>query len=320
MKMYKYEPYRLCFPSVSDRFNRLLRLHLVVASTFLLVACGGGGSGSRSLTDSELEQLEMDPRIAQRTTILERADILLKSSYHLDYTFRGNGRTVQDKVEVSHSCSGSSCRDSLGTVTTIDDFFNNGINTTKISIGGRGGFNTATLEGRLAVPRTEAGFTFTRYPDPKAWGLWGEHGYAAVQVESGQVAGRVDGNFITGEIDAVGAYAMGTATGSNPSGIGSATWRGIAEAASTRTFRRSSGTAIVSIGDLSRPQVDVEINIPGTNVGTWSDIRITNGRYSAGTAGHNRLVGDFHGPGHRETYGVFDTGLYVGAFGAKRSE
>ncbi len=303
-----------------NRPNRLLRLLSFVVSTFLLVACGGGGGGSQPLTDNELERLEMDPRVAQRTAILERADTLLKSSYHLDYTFRGNGRTVQDKVEVSHSCSGSRCRDSYGTVTTIDDLFNNGIDTTEISIGNRGGFNTATLEGRLAVPRTEAGFTFTRYPDPKAWGLWGEHGYAAVQIDSGRVAGRVDGNHVTGEIDAVGAYALGTATGSNPSGTGSATWRGIAEAASTRTFRRRSGTATVSIADLSRPRVDVEITISGANIGTWTDMRVTNGRYSAGTAGRNHLVGDFHGPNHGETYGVFDTGLYVGAFGARREE
>lgn len=122
-----------------NRRNRFLRLLSVVVSTFLLVACGGGGGGSQLLTASERERLEMDPRVAQRTAILERADTLLKSSYHLDYTFKGNGRTVQDKVEVSHSCSGSRCRDSYGTVTTIDDLFNTGIDTTEISIGNRGG-------------------------------------------------------------------------------------------------------------------------------------------------------------------------------------
>lgn len=300
--------------------NRLLRLLSVVASTFLLVACGGGGGGSQPLTDSERERLEMDPRVAQRTEILERADTFLMSSLYAEITFRGPGGSAQEKFDVSQSCAGSSCRDSYGTVTTIDDLFNNGFDTTEISIGNRGGLNTATIEGRLDVPRTLAGFTFTRYPDPKAWGLWGEHGYAAVQIDSGRFAGRVDGNSVNGEIDGVVAYALGTTTGSNPSGIGGATWRGIAEAASTRTFRRRSGTATVSIADLSRPRVDVEITIPGANIGTWTDMRVTNGRYSAGTTGRDHLVGDFHGPNHGETYGVFDTGLYVGAFGARLEE
>ena len=31
------------------------------------------------------------------------------------------------------------------------------------------------------------------------------------------------------------------------------------------------------------------------------------------------LAGNFHGPDHEETYGVFDTGNYVGAFGARRN-
>ncbi len=28
--------------------------------------------------------------------------------------------------------------------------------------------------------------------------------------------------------------------------------------------------------------------------------------------------GRFHGPGHEEAWGVFDTGAFVGAFGARR--
>ena len=40
--------------------------------------------------------------------------------------------------------------------------------------------------------------------------------------------------------------------------------------------------------------------------------------FAAGTAGSDYLTGNFHGPDHEEAYGVFDTGAYVGAFGAKR--
>ena len=37
-----------------------------------------------------------------------------------------------------------------------------------------------------------------------------------------------------------------------------------------------------------------------------------------GSAGRDYPEGNFHGQDHEETYGVFDTGAYIGAFGAKR--
>ena len=43
-----------------------------------------------------------------------------------------------------------------------------------------------------------------------------------------------------------------------------------------------------------------------------------NGRFETGAAGVDRLIGNFHGPRHEEAYGAFDTGAYVGAFGALR--
>ena len=109
-------------------------------------------------------------------------------------------------------------------------------------------------------------------------------------------------------------------TGSNPSGVGGATWNGIAEATSTRTFIRRAGTALASIPDLSNPLISIDIDLPDIVSLSWDDMRLDNGRYEAGTAGSNHLVGDFYGPDHRETYGIFDTGAYVGAFGAKRRE
>ena len=38
-----------------------------------------------------------------------------------------------------------------------------------------------------------------------------------------------------------------------------------------------------------------------------------------GTAGTDHLRGTFHGPAHREAWGVFDTTGYIGVFGAKRT-
>ena len=117
------------------------------------------------------------------------------------------------------------------------------------------------------------------------------------------------------------AYAVGAASGTNPGGTGSATWSGVAEAASTRTFERRQGSATVTIADLSRPRVGVEIDVPGFAIGSpaWADMQLADGGFATGSAGADRLEGNFHGPDHDEAYGVFDTGAHVGAFGAKRA-
>ncbi len=49
-----------------------------------------------------------------------------------------SGVGTAGKVEVQHSYSGPRCRNSCGTVTAIDNFFNSGIAMTRISMGERG--------------------------------------------------------------------------------------------------------------------------------------------------------------------------------------
>ena len=103
-------------------------------------------------------------------------------------------------------------------------------------------------------------------------------------------------------------------------GFGGAAWHGISEAVSTLHLERRHGTATISIADLSRPRVAVDIDIAGYQIGSssWNSIPVYQGRYSTGRYGYDLLVGDFYGPGHQETYGTFDTGTYVGSFGALR--
>ena len=76
----------------------------------------------------------------------------------------------------------------------------------------------------------------------------------------------------------------------------------------------------MTIADLSRPRVGVAIDVPGHDIGApgWADMPLTDGRFTAGTAGSDYLAGNFHGPNHEEAWDVFDTSGYVGAFGAKR--
>ena len=118
----------------------------------------------------------------------------------------------------------------------------------------------------------------------------------------------------------VASGRVGDAAATNPAGLGSATWRGVAEAASTGTFERRQETATLTIADLGQPRIRIAIDVAGWDIGaqTWSDMSLANGSFTVGRAGSDYMAGKFHGPDHDEAYGVFDTGVYVGAFGAKR--
>ena len=99
--------------------------------------------------------------------------------------------------------------------------------------------------------------------------------------------------------------------GTNPAGTGGAVWRGIAEAAETGTFERLGGTAELGIADLSRPLVDVDIDLDDGGDGValrWEGIEPAAGAFGSGAAGTDRIDGRFHGPGHGEAFGTFDTG------------
>lgn len=77
----------------------------------------------------------------------------------------------------------------------------------------------------------------------------------------------------------------------------------------------------VRIADLSRPLVDVDIDLDDDGVERalrWTDMEPLDGRFTKGAAGVDFLSGDFHGPDHEEAWGVFDTGAWVGASGARR--
>jgi len=86
------------------------------------------------------------------------------------------------------------------------------------------------------------------------------------------------------------------------------------------TFDRHQGTSTITIPDLLVPSVDVEVEVHGDEIGSsaWTSIPLTAGHFAAGSKGQDRVEGNFYGDGHEETYGIFDTDAYVGAFGATR--
>ncbi len=177
-----------------------------------------------------------------------------------------------------------------------------------------------TTSGSFEVTDALPGPSLTVSAEATSYGFWGEHGFAAVALGAGPLSAEIEGTAFSGDFSLAQAYAMGDATGMDPTGMGSATWTGIAEAAATGTFERLRGTATVTIADLSQPRVGIAIDVAGHDIGApgWADMPLTNGRFSVGRAGTDYLEGYFHGPGHEEAWGVFDTTGYIGAFGAKR--
>ncbi|MDE0057679.1 MAG: hypothetical protein OXI22_24315 [Defluviicoccus sp.] len=267
----------------------------------------------------------------------DRADNLTTTSIYDDYSQSAGGQTTRDRDVQRLTCTGSRCEGDQGTSYDVQDPLNDagtllhvaslldpraGDALTGLRLGTRGDFDTsiATVEVHLQIDAPD--FTVTDFPSVSGYGFWGEHGWASVQIGDGPWAGTEDGVSFTGNFRWAEAYAAGDASGSNPAGLGSATWTGIAEAASTETFRRHQGTATLTIADLSRPRVDADIVIGGASIASpaWSGMALADGRYETGTAGTDRIQGDFYGPNHGETYGIFDTDAYVGAFGARREQ
>ena len=253
--------------------------------------------------------------------IVERADTILVPSLRARYSITAEGQSASDSDFETFRCSGAGCSGSQGTDVEIVDLRDHyaGLELTEVSLGSRAGFDTATTRGRLdpsffpgiALTRTLAGFEHA---------FWGRWGVGAVEIIDGPFSGRAEGISFRGDLRAASSSAIGDATGTDPTGLGSATWTGVAEAASTRLFERRQGSVTVVIHDLSRPRVGVAIDIAGTRIDPPDrhDMPLVRGRYGTGRAGRDFIRGDFYGPQHQETYGVFDTGAWVGAFGAKR--
>ena len=299
---------------------------VLAAAASMLAACGGS-SDRPALTDDEIDRVLSDPATMRLEGILDRSDTLLVPSSHDYFSLSAEGRTIDDdRMVEKFSCTGATCDGDDGTTHSVQDLINpfdeirnpsDEIRPATFAIGSRGGFDTMTIG--VLLEDSEGMEEVTGVLSAFSYGFWGEHGFGTVNV--GSLSGSTEGASLAGETSSAWAYAGGIAAGTNPTGMGSATWRGIAEAASTSDFERRQGTATVTIADLSRPRAGVDIEISGQDIGApaWADMPLVDGRFTSGDVDTGDYVaGDFHGPNHEETYGVFDTGTYVGAFGAKR--
>ena len=312
---------------------RTIRIAALAAAALTLAACGGsgggpgspilgGGSGDGSGSPAPGEGSGERP--AAFASLLDRTDALLFSAVHSRWSGTLEGEPVEGTPADAVICVGARCTDADGMVIEA------GKTTVVAAVAGRGpgdatlgsqdGFGTVTAKDRFEIGEKIASFTITTSASATTYGFWGAHGFAALTLGSGPLSGEAEGAPFAGEFGIASAYAAGDASGTNPTGVGSATWRGLAEAARKDTFERVRGTATVTIADLSRPRVGVSIDVPGHTIGApgWADMALDEGRFASGSAGTDWLSGSFHGPGHEEAWGVFDTTGHVGSFGTKR--
>ncbi len=270
-----------------------------LAAALALAACGGGDGGGGTVTPPVTTP---PPGAAQRSVPP------LVSELYFDYELTREGEgPIEEKDSVPLSCPEAGCAASdLRTLSGAG--MREGFATVSGTTGG-----PPLTEVFAGVSATVFDASFTRY------GFWAVHGYAAVEVGAGALSVAADGELWRGRFMTAHAWAAGEASGTNPAGTGSAAWRGIAEAVRTADFERLPGTAEVRVADLSRPLVEVGIDLEGVSGPLeWTGMQPAGGRFAKGAAGADRIEGRFHGPGHEEAWGAFDTGAYVGAFGAKR--
>ena len=307
---------------------------LIVLTLLLsLAGCGGedGGNGV-AMPDDPILDLASDPRVMRLQGIVERTDTLLTPGVHMRYTVLGetNPASFHDITCSMDTCTGAGLTLGL-TDTILTDLIDPsiGISVSEANFQSlANGFDAAFIEGDLSaldLGQLPVAFTIDEISGALGYGIWGDHGMAGLALADGPFSGRANGIPINGTMKVAIPFAFGDVSGTNPGGMGSATWTGIAEVVALHTFRRQEGVATLTIPDLaaSTPTVSVGIDdAAGNPIGEpeWEDLPLADGRFDYGDPGDDvYLEGNFHGVDHSEAYGIFDTDNFTGSFGARRN-
>ena len=287
---------------------KLTLVGLVLGSTTLLSACGGGGGASlsdiRDLTDSTAPIETPVDQGARAAAIISRADSLISSTIH--------GETTNPDFPAFRlfaNCTGTYCafrnpQTGYQYAVTLDDL-SLAYRTPTISLSKNG----ITLFG-------------TRSNDLDGYGSWMRHSSFHVLTES----------IVVENISVTGRHGImtGDLTGTAPDT--SASWRGVMVgtpiAGSDRgNFLQGDARLTYSFNTSSLAKMDARFtnikNIDRNRAHSVTTVRFddvpvyANGTFQAGITG-NKIQGGFYGPAHVETAGVFEQGNIVGAFGARK--
>ena len=320
---------------------RITTLIVAAAAALTLTACSSGGGGGEDMPDPI--DLLLDDRVMGLQRVVERSDNLLVPGLHVGYSISIGGSELKatEPFFQGASCSGpttcetESTDEATGSTLALRDIVNFStfdLGPAEVVLDSRGGFDTVDIATDIDVSSSILDDVVNvTPPSARSYGFWGVHGFAGVVIGDGPVSGDARQEALgvqatipfDGELSFGLAFAMGDVSGTNPTGVGSLTWRGIVEVASTRTFERRPGMVEVIIADLTQDPLYVSVNVEVDDfrVGPpeWSNVGLTAGHFLHGAvADENYLEGNLHGPDHEEAYGVFDTGSYTGAFGARQ--
>ena len=212
-----------------------LRLAVFSAEAELaLGACSRGGGGDGHSAAPPLPPTE--PPAVSAADVLARADALLFSSHRSHYSLSGGDAKLNEVFVEPMACKGARCVAGDGTAVTVADLATPSeveVVGSQTAPGSRVGFDSVTMRYGFEVTERDPGVSATANPSMLSYGFWGAHGFAALETGSGELTGTVNGTAVAGRITQARAYAVDDVLGSNPVGLGSAVWKGIAEASPT---------------------------------------------------------------------------------------
>ena len=248
---------------------------------------------------------------------LEAADALLVSEVR---TRLANGTVIPPIESV---CSGPSC-----TAPTASALLGAELTLSISDLGyadadrsGNARYEAVASHRGVSVAQGRGVTTFTGMSvDRYGFGGWLDHSFFVI--ESGEVT---DGPALLEGAGLMYGYSLGTATGSNPTATGRATWSGVMVGMDAMAGGAPvQGDAEITFEDLSSPMVDVEFSsvhnlVSGTTYDdmSWTGMTPTDGRFEGGT-GTSTIQGQFYGADHQEVGGTFAHDGILGAFGASR--
>ncbi len=295
---------------------------------------GPGGTGPQSRGPSSRGPVDLSlPTIpaGERRVFLFSGDTYLKTSEYRKFDLSLSDDTERTGAErVAFSCTGTSCTTS-GTVDISLVMGDRALSSSRTdyrvlshsqeSVDGLSAYRIQYVR-KTPYDDDDGGLSVSTTPTAWAYGVWGDQGYALVQVANGnfRAVRKSDKVSLSGTAAAIVPSFRGrNMANSAPGGTGSATWKGPAEAVAIATFTRHRGTATLTIADLSNPKLSASVVVKGEEIGSsaWNSMDVSGGGFDVGTNGDDRLVGAF-GTGHGEIWGIFDTNAYIGVFGAKR--
>ncbi len=208
-----------------------------IATVVALAACTTDGDGPLPLTQEELAQVRADPRIVRAERVLDHADTLLVPALHADVTVSADGQSGDTSVAPAGLVLGHAVLSDRAGPGRYDDAQPRRARlhgprppmrrSSGSSSGERGGFDTVLVEGASQLSEDISGDEFAAGGAAVNYGFWAEHGFASVIIASASISATAeDGEEVQADFTAALAYVAGDATGSNPAGMGSATWRG----------------------------------------------------------------------------------------------